>query len=101
MVIEIKKIQEHISEEELQRAKAQIKTSILMAEERSEYKSEEIGKNFTLFKKYFPTNEVIDVIMETKTSHLIASAKKIFISKPTLSIVGSLPKNFDFEKFKL
>ena len=101
LVIEIKKIQEHISEEELQRAKAQIKTSILMAEERSEYKSEEIGKNFTLFKKYFPTNEVIDVIMETKTSHLIASAKKIFISKPTLSIVGSLPKNFDFEKFKL
>jgi len=101
LVIEIKKIQEHISEEELQRAKAQIKTSILMAEERSEYKSEEIGKNFALFKKYFPTNEVIDVIMETKTSHLIASAKKIFISKPTLSIVGSLPKNFDFEKFKL
>jgi predicted Zn-dependent peptidase len=101
LFIEIKKIQEHISEEELQRAKSQIKTSILMAEERSEYKSEEIGKNFALFKKYFPTNEVIDVIMETKTSHLISSAKKIFISKPTLSIVGSLPKNFDFEKFKL
>jgi predicted Zn-dependent peptidase len=101
LFIEIKKIQEHISEKELQRAKSQIKTSILMAEERSEYKSEEIGKNFALFKKYFPTNEVIDVIMETKTSHLISSAKKIFISKPTLSIVGSLPKNFDFEKFKL
>ncbi len=101
LFIEIKKIQEHISEEELQRAKSQIKTSILMAEERSEYKSEEIGKNFTLFKKYFPTDEVIDVIMETKTSHLISSAKKIFISKPTLSIVGSLPKNFDFKKFKL
>jgi len=101
LFIEIKKIQEHISEEELQRAKSQIKTSILMAEERSEYKSEEIGKNFALFKKYFPTNEVIDVIMETKTSHLISSAKKIFISKPTLSIVGSLPKNFDFKKFKL
>jgi predicted Zn-dependent peptidase len=101
LFIEIKKIQEHISEEELQRAKSQIKTSILMAEERSEYKSEEIGKNFALFKKYFPTSEVIDVIMETKTSHLISSAKKVFISKPTLSIVGSLPKNFDFEKFKL
>ena len=39
----------------MQRAKSQIKTSILMAEERSEYKSEEIGKNFALFKKYFPT----------------------------------------------
>jgi hypothetical protein len=39
--------------------------------------------------------------METKTSDLIASAKKIFISEPTLSIVGSLPKNFDFEEFKL
>ena len=98
---EIQKIQENISEEELQRAKSQIKTSILMAEERSEYKSEEIGKNFALFKKYFPTDEVIKLIMETKTSDLISSAKKIFISEPTLSIVGSLPKNFDFEEFKL
>ena len=101
LVIEINKIQEYISEEELQRAKSQIKTSILMAEERSEYKSEEIGKNFALFKKYFPTDEVLNVIMETRTDHLITCAKKIFASKPTLSIVGSLPKNFDFKEFKV
>ena len=101
LIIEINKIQENISEEELQRAKSQIKTSILMAEERSEYRSEEIGKSFALFKKYFPTNEVIDVIIKTETSDLISSAKKIFASKPTLSIVGSLPKSFDFKKFKL
>ncbi len=98
---EINKIQETISEEELQRAKSQIKTSILMAEERSEYKSEEIGKNFALFGKYFPTQEVLNVIMETKTSHLKACASKIFSSNPTLSIVGEVPKNFDFNKFKI
>lgn len=101
LVIEINKIQEDISEEELNRAKSQTKTSILMAEERSEYKSEEIGKSFALFKKYFPTDEVLKVIMETKTSHLIACAEKIFASKLTLSVVGELPKNFEFDKLKI
>jgi predicted Zn-dependent peptidase len=98
--VEIKKIQEYISEEELQRAKSQIKTNILMAEERSEYKSEEIGKNFALFGKYFPTEEVLDLIAKTTTAHLTTSAQKIFASNPTLSIVGEIPKSFDFEKFR-
>lgn len=101
LVIEIKKIQEDLSEEELQRAKAQIKTSILMAEERSEYKSEEIGKNFALFNRYFSTEEVLGLIMKITTNDLIESAKKIFASSPTLSIVGELPKNFDFGEFKV
>jgi len=101
LLIEVKKIQDHISEEELIRAKAQIKTNILMAEERSEYKSEEIGKNFSLFGRYFSTNEVMDMIMQTTTDHLTTSARKIFASSPTLSIVGEVPKNFDFNEFRV
>jgi predicted Zn-dependent peptidase len=101
LIIEINKIREHISEEELQRAKSQIKTSILMAEERPEYKSEEIGKNFALFGKYFSTDEVLDVIMNINTRNLTECAEKIFASKPTLSIVGEMPENFNFNMFKL
>ena len=60
-----------------------------MAEEKPEYKSEEVGKNFSLFGKYFSTNEIMGIINSTQTSDLTKSAEKIFSSRPTLSIIGS------------
>ena len=96
---EIKKIQDGISKKELERAKSQIRTAILISEEHSEYKSEEIGKNFSLFQKYFPPHNIIDAIMGIKIEDIMLSAEKTFLSRPTLSTVGSIPSNFHFDKF--
>ncbi len=86
---EIDKIRISISEEELIRAKSQIESNIYMAEERPEYKSEEIGKNFSIFGKYFTVKEVMKIINSTQNNDLVKSAEKIFSSQPTLSIIGS------------
>ena len=86
---ETDKICTHISAEELVRAKSQIESNIYMAEEKPEYKSEEVGKNFSLFGKYFSTNEIMGIINSTQISDLTKSAEKIFSSRPTLSIIGS------------
>ena len=86
---ETDKICTNISAEELVRAKSQIESNIYMAEEKPEYKSEEVGKNFSLFGKYFSTNEIMGIINSTQTSDLTKSAEKIFSSRPTLSIIGS------------
>ncbi len=86
---EIEKVRTSISEEELTRAKSQIESNIYMAEEKPEYKSEEIGKNFSLFEKYFSVKEVMGIINSTQNSDLVKSAEKIFSSRPTLSIIGS------------
>jgi len=86
---EIDKIRINISEEELIRAKSQIESNIYMAEERPEYKSEEIGKNFSIFGKYFTVKEVMKIINSTQNNDLVKSAEKIFSSQPTLSIIGS------------
>ena len=67
-----------------------------MAEEKPEYKSEEIGKNFSLFGKYFPAKEVMDIILSTQIEDLTQSALKIFASKPTLAVVGDELKGFNF-----
>lgn len=85
---EIDKIRINISEEELIRAKSQIESNIYMAEERPEYKSEEIGKNFSIFGKYFTVKEVMKIINSTQNNDLVKSAEKIFSSQPTLSIIG-------------
>lgn len=88
LINEIRKISENIKDTELTRAKIQLKSSIYMAQEKSTYKSEEIGKNFAVFGKYTPTQEVIDNIMAITSDDVINIANKIFTSKPTLSIIG-------------
>ena len=100
IMLEIDKIKTDITEEELERAKAQIESNIYMAEERSSYKSEEIGKNFALFGRYFSAEEVMDIVLNTQISDLINIAQKIFKTPPTLSVIG--PKNIDcdFNKIK-
>ncbi|MCB0745228.1 MAG: insulinase family protein, partial [Ignavibacteriae bacterium] len=85
---EINKIQDFISEEELDRAKSQIETSIHMAEEKPEYKSEEIGKNFALFGKFISSEEVIDTVNKTCAKDLTDIATKIFSSPISLAKIG-------------
>ena len=96
MVEEINKIKVNISEDELIRAKAQIESNIYMAEEKTEYKSEEVGKNFALFGKYFSAKQVIDIVSATQIKDLKSSANKIFSTPPTLATVGDKLDNFDF-----
>ena len=98
---EIKKITEDISIEELNKAKAQIKASILMAEEKPAYKSEEIGKNFAIFGRYTPLNEVVELIMSSKINNITEIAKQIFCASPTLSIVGTKNAEYDLRKFSI
>lgn len=95
---EISKIQSNITEEELIRAKSQIEANIYMAGEKSEYKSEEIGKNFSLFGKYFSDGEIMHIINATQISDLYKCSRKIFSSKPVLSIVGAPKSSRDPEK---
>ena len=85
---EIAKISHFISQEELDRAKAQIETSIHMADEKPEYKSEEIGKNFALFGKFFSSAEVINTVRETSEKNLTDIASSIFASPMSLAKIG-------------
>lgn len=93
---EINKIKLNIYEDELIRAKAQIESNIYMAEEKTEYKSEEIGKNFVLFGKYFSVQQVMNIVSSTQIKDLKSSANKIFSTPPTLVTVGNKLDNFDF-----
>ncbi len=98
---EINKIKNSLSQEELQRAKDQIKVSILMAEEKTSFKSEEIGKNYSLFQRFISTEDVLDEIAKTTTSDITTTANEIFSSKLCISVVGaktSLVDSFKIEK---
>ena len=98
LVSEIKKISGDIKEAEIERAKIQLKTSIYIAQEKSSYKSEEIGKNFAVFGRMIPIEESLDHIMSTNKQDLKDVYNKIFVTKPTLSIIGPKPSVIDYQK---
>ncbi|WP_342278844.1 pitrilysin family protein [Candidatus Tisiphia endosymbiont of Myopa tessellatipennis] len=98
LVNEIKKISTDIKDSEIDRAKVQLKTSIYIAQEESSYKSEEIGKNFAVFGKYIPTEQTIEYIMNITKQDIINIANKIFVTKPTLSIIGPKPLAIDYQE---
>ncbi|WP_341762056.1 pitrilysin family protein [Candidatus Tisiphia endosymbiont of Thecophora atra] len=98
LINEIKKISTDIKDSEIDRAKVQLKTSIYIAQEESSYKSEEIGKNFAVFGKYIPTEQTIEYIMNITKQDIINIANKIFVTKPTLSIIGPKPLAIDYQE---
>lgn len=97
---EIHKLSDNIAETELIRAKAQIKASIIMAEEKTSYKSEEIGKNFAIFKKYDGPEVTISLINETTVKDIKDISEMIFASPMSLSVVSNDTSKIDYEKLK-
>ncbi len=98
LIGEIKKLQGDVKAEEIERAKVQLKTSIYIAQEKTAYKSEEIGKNFAVFGRMIPIEESIEYIMSTNKQNLIDVYNKTFTTKPTLSIIGPNPSVIDYQK---
>ena len=85
---EASKIISHVSEQELARAKAQIKASIIMAEEKASYKSEEIGKSYSIFGEYEGPEKIMEYVNNTSEKDVTAIAEEIFAGKMSLSVVS-------------
>jgi predicted Zn-dependent peptidase len=89
----------NITQEELDRAKAQVRSSLLMADEKTGYKSEEIGKNYSIFGRFFLTKDILEVIDSVTTKDIINIAGKIFSSKASISLVGPDLKDINYKSF--
>lgn len=85
---EIDKVANSISDDEISRAKAQVRSSFLMSEDNVAYKSEEIGKNYAIFNRLITTSEVLSSIDSISKNDLLEVARKIFSSKQTVSAIG-------------
>lgn len=92
---EIENICLNISTNELDRAKSQIKALTVMAEEKNSYKSEEIGKNYLLFKKYISSVDVVKKVLDMTHEDISNIAQEIFANKPVISIVTDNSNKLD------
>lgn len=97
---EIGKITGDIGGEELARAKAQLKSSILMSLESTSSRAEQMARQLMIFGRPIPTEESVAKIEAVDEAAITRVAKRIFTSDPTLAALGPIDGVEDFDKVK-
>ncbi len=87
---EILGLSQTLTEEEVIRARAQLKASTLMALESSSARAETLARQLQVFNRAIPTEEVITKIDEVDEAAVKKVADRIFASTPTVAALGPI-----------
>ena len=79
-----------MSEKELQRAKVQLKASMLMGLESSSSSAEIIARQLLIFNRVIPVKEMVSRIENVTLDDVQNIAQTIFSSTPTYTLVGDI-----------
>ena len=85
-----------VTENELARAKAQLKSAILMALESSSSRCEQAARQLQIFGHTITIPEVIEKINAVNTDAVETVARRIFCSRPTIAAIGPTKKLDDY-----
>ena len=98
---EIKKVlNEKVSDKELNRAKVQLKASMLMALESSSSTAEVLARQMLLHNRIIPTDEIVAKIDNITKDDILEAAQFLFSSQPTYTLLGDLKEYPDYEQLK-
>ncbi len=100
MCEEVLKIGGSIQDQELNRAKAQLRSSTLMARESMMSRADQNAKSMILRGRLRTMDEIINAINIVTAEDLEKVAKQIFSGQPTLTALGPLDQLEDFGKIK-
>ena len=101
VVDEIKKaVYDKVSDKELNRAKTQLKASMLMALESSSSTAEVMARQFLIHGRVIPTDEIVAHIDEVTKDDIQKAAQMLFSSNPTYTLLGNLKKYPSYDELK-
>ncbi|MBT5766353.1 MAG: insulinase family protein [Kordiimonadaceae bacterium] len=96
---ELRKMTVKVTEQELNRAKAQMKAGILMSLENTTSRMEQLGRQQMIFGRHISRDEVIDKINEIDTQSVTNCAARILNgSKLSLGAIGPLNSLYGYDK---
>lgn len=96
---ELKKMTDNVSEQEVNRAKAQMKAGILMSLENTTSRMEQLGRQQMIFGRHISRDEVIDKINSIDTKNITDCANRILSgSKLSLGAIGPLSSLDNYDK---
>lgn len=98
---EVRKIvQEHVTQEELDRAKAQIKSSLIMSRESMMSRANRQAKYFIHHGKVPDIQSIIDSIDSVNSAQIQEAAQSMFSTHPTVASLGPLAQLEEYDKIE-
>jgi len=85
---ELRKVQDSITPEELHRARAQVKASLLMSLESTGSRCEQLARQMQVFGRVLPTSESVARLNAVDIEGVQRAARRIFRAAPTLAAIG-------------
>ena len=90
---------EKIEEGEISRVRAQVKAGIAMSLESTSARAEQLARQYLLFGRAIPVEEMVSRVAAVTTQHVSDLAQRLFVGKPlTLSAIGSLSQLEPYER---
>ncbi|WP_142847802.1 pitrilysin family protein [Telmatospirillum sp. J64-1] len=83
---------EDVTEEEVRRARAQLKASMLMSLESTSSRCEQLARQIMAFGRPIPVEEVVAKIEAVDAAAVKRTARRILSSRPTVAAIGPLGK---------
>jgi len=96
---EILKVRDGVGEDELARARAQIKSSILMSLESTSARCEQLARQMMVFGRPIPVAEIVAKIEAVDAAAVVAAARRITAGKPVLAALGPIAGVEGFDSF--
>lgn len=87
---ELTKLTKGVSEEELERARAQLRASLLMSRESSSARAEQIAQQLLIYGRPVPVDEVLAKIAAVTAADIQRVAVRLLKSAPTVTAIGPL-----------
>jgi predicted Zn-dependent peptidase len=85
---ELRKVQRSVTQEELNRARAQVKASLLMSLESTGSRCEQVARQMQVFGRVIPTEETVARLNAVALDDISRAASRIFRGPPTLASLG-------------
>ncbi|MBB4064457.1 putative Zn-dependent peptidase [Gellertiella hungarica] len=99
IIDELKKSSERIDQQEIERARAQIRAQLLMGQESPAARAGQIARQMMLYGRIIPNNEMMERLAGITTERLTDLAGRLFFDTvPTLSAIGPLEQLDPLEK---
>ncbi len=94
---EIMKVTANVGADEVRRARAQLKASILMSLESTGSRCEQAARQMLAYGRILSTDEVVGLIDEVDEVAVVRTAERLFAGVPTFAAIGPLAKVESFD----
>jgi predicted Zn-dependent peptidase len=81
-----------VEDVEVERARAQLKASILMSLESTSSRCELLARQMVIYGRPMPVAEVVDKVVAVTPADVARVARRLFATKPTIAVLGPLAK---------